>query len=151
MRSFPGIRFEPSKYSFRSSITALTTPEASVRPRSTVVLLDLDDPAAEPVPLLVDVKADGTALRRHTDPDEYYARSLATDGRKLVYQCAGELYLLRPEDDDPRRIEFRLDSSRTQRARSPNCTCTSSPSSVMTCRSSAIRAVACSWKMPTLR
>ena len=61
--------------------------------------------------------ADGTDLRRHTDHDEYYARSLATDGRKLVYQCAGELYLLRPEDDDPRRIEFRLDSSRTQRAR----------------------------------
>jgi hypothetical protein len=37
--------------------------EASVLPRSTAVLLDLDDPAADPVPLLVDVKAAGTALR----------------------------------------------------------------------------------------
>lgn len=39
------------------------TGEESVRPRSTVVLLDLDDPAAAPVPVLVDVKAEGTALR----------------------------------------------------------------------------------------
>jgi hypothetical protein len=37
--------------------------EASIQPRSTAVLLDLDDPAADPVPLLVDVKAAGTALR----------------------------------------------------------------------------------------
>jgi len=37
--------------------------EASVLRRSTAVLLDLDDPAADPVPLLVDVKAEGTALR----------------------------------------------------------------------------------------
>jgi hypothetical protein len=37
--------------------------ESSVLPRSTVVLLDLDDPTADPVPLLVDVKAEGTALR----------------------------------------------------------------------------------------
>jgi hypothetical protein len=43
--------------------TLPVTGEESVRPRSTVVLLDLDDPAAEPVPLLVDVKAEGTALR----------------------------------------------------------------------------------------
>ena len=60
---------------------------------------------------------DGGALLRHTDHDEYYARGLSTDGRSLVYQCAGELYLLRPGDDDPSRIEFRLDSSRTQRNR----------------------------------
>jgi tricorn protease len=59
----------------------------------------------------------GDDLRRHTDHDEYYARSLATDGRSLVYQSAGELYLLRPADDGPTRIEFRLDSSRTQRNR----------------------------------
>ena len=39
------------------------TAESSVLPRSTAVLLDLDDPAAGPVPLLVDVKAAGTALR----------------------------------------------------------------------------------------
>lgn len=37
--------------------------ELSVLPRSTAMLLDLDDPGADPVPLLVDVKAAGTALR----------------------------------------------------------------------------------------
>jgi hypothetical protein len=37
--------------------------EASVLPRSTALLLDLDDPGAAPVPLLVDVKAAGTDLR----------------------------------------------------------------------------------------
>ncbi|HEY8546604.1 MAG TPA: hypothetical protein VIL36_16205 [Acidimicrobiales bacterium] len=39
------------------------SPEHTVLPRSTVLLLDLDDPTADPVPLLADVKADGTALR----------------------------------------------------------------------------------------
>ena len=53
---------------FRASggIDAATLPvsaELSVLQRSTALLLDLDDPAADPVPLLVDVKADGTALR----------------------------------------------------------------------------------------
>jgi hypothetical protein len=43
--------------------TLPTTAEASVLPRSTTVLLDLDHPTADPVPLLVDVKAAGTALR----------------------------------------------------------------------------------------
>jgi hypothetical protein len=43
--------------------TLPTSAEGSVLPRSTVVLLDLDDPAADPVPLLVDVKPAGTALR----------------------------------------------------------------------------------------
>jgi hypothetical protein len=43
--------------------TLPVTADLSVLPRSTAVLLDLDDPAADPVPLLVDVKADGTALR----------------------------------------------------------------------------------------
>lgn len=43
--------------------TLPVTADLSVLRRSTVVLLDLDDPAADPVPLLVDVKAEGTALR----------------------------------------------------------------------------------------
>lgn len=53
---------------FRMSgaIDASTLPasaEQSVLPRSTAVLLDLDHPSTGPVPLLVDVKAAGTALR----------------------------------------------------------------------------------------
>lgn len=44
-------------------LTLPITADASVLPRSTVVLLDLDDPTADPVPLLADVKPAGTALR----------------------------------------------------------------------------------------
>ncbi|MBP2370945.1 S41 family peptidase [Pseudonocardia parietis] len=65
--------------------------------------------------------ADG--LRRHTDhgaggeaPD-FYARHATTDGRRVVYECAGEIFLL----DDlgaasrPRRIEIRLGGPRSAR------------------------------------
>jgi tricorn protease len=60
---------------------------------------------------------DGGDLRRHTDHEVYYARNLASDGRSLVYHCAGDLYQLHPDEDDPRKIEVRLGSGRTQRNR----------------------------------
>ncbi|MEU5838967.1 S41 family peptidase [Streptomyces diacarni] len=60
---------------------------------------------------------DGSDLRRHTDHDTFYARHAATDGRRVVYQCAGELWLV----DDfartarPRRLDVRLGGQRTGR------------------------------------
>jgi tricorn protease len=37
---------------------------------------------------------DGSDLRRHTDHDGFYARHLGSDGRRVVYSSAGEIWLL---------------------------------------------------------
>ncbi|GAA3127468.1 S41 family peptidase [Streptomyces echinatus] len=60
---------------------------------------------------------DGTDLRRHTDHDAFYARHASTDGDRVVYQCAGDLWLV---DDlsprgEPRRLDIRLAGPRTGR------------------------------------
>ena len=61
---------------------------------------------------------DGSDLRRHTDHDGHYARNASTDGRRIVYHCAGDIWLLDGLDtpDGPRRLEFSLAPSA---ARSP--------------------------------
>ncbi|MEU6391337.1 S41 family peptidase [Streptomyces sp. NPDC046939] len=60
---------------------------------------------------------DGSDLTRHTDHDAFYARHAASDGTRVVYQCAGEIWLL----DDlsptsrPRRLDVRLGGPRAGR------------------------------------
>lgn len=60
---------------------------------------------------------DGTDLLRHTDHDAFYARHASSDGRRVVYQCAGELWLV--EDltagSVPRRLDVRLGGQRAGR------------------------------------
>ncbi len=67
---------------------------------------------------LYSVAADGSDLRRHTDHDSYYARQLAGDGDRLVYQHAGQLWRLDSlePDSQPSRLELELGSSRSLRA-----------------------------------
>jgi tricorn protease len=62
---------------------------------------------------------DGTDLRRHTDHDGFYARNASTDGSRIVYHCAGDLWLLDSLDPDsqPRRLELILGSAAPGRAR----------------------------------
>ncbi|WP_210732835.1 S41 family peptidase [Streptomyces sp. RKND-216] len=60
---------------------------------------------------------DGTGLSRHTDHADFYARHAATDGRRVVYQCAGELWLAEDLSPGgrPRRLPVRLGGPRPGR------------------------------------
>ncbi|MDV9199595.1 peptidase S41, partial [Streptomyces sp. Wh19] len=56
---------------------------------------------------------DGTDLRRHTGIEGFYARHASTDGTRVAYASAGELWLL--DDlggDGPRRVDIRLGGQR---------------------------------------
>ncbi|MFF0017105.1 S41 family peptidase [Streptomyces sp. NPDC005374] len=59
---------------------------------------------------------DGSDLRRHTDHDAFYARHAASDGTRVVYQCAGDLWIV---DDlsraEPRKLDVRLSGPRAGR------------------------------------
>jgi tricorn protease len=61
---------------------------------------------------------DGSDLRRHTDHAEFYVRNASTDGTRIVYQHAGDLWLL---DDlspasEPVLLEVSLGSPASGRA-----------------------------------
>ncbi|MER5517931.1 S41 family peptidase [Streptomyces sp. NPDC002763] len=60
---------------------------------------------------------DGSDLRRHTDHDAFYARHAASDGTRVVYQCAGDLWLVDDlsADSAPRRLDVRLSGPRAGR------------------------------------
>jgi tricorn protease len=63
---------------------------------------------------------DGTdrRVRRHTDHDGFYARNPATDGQRIVYHVAGDIWVLDgPEAPGPRQLEVSLTSPAA--ARSP--------------------------------
>jgi tricorn protease len=54
---------------------------------------------------------DGTGLRRHTDHDGSYARQASTDGQRIVYACAGAIWLLDGLDAAaPRPVDIALGS-----------------------------------------
>ncbi|WP_316769740.1 S41 family peptidase [Streptomyces sasae] len=60
---------------------------------------------------------DGSDLRRHTDHDAFYARHASSDGTRVVYQCAGDLWLVDDLGPDaaPRRLDVRLSGPRAGR------------------------------------
>ncbi|MEU5091840.1 S41 family peptidase [Streptomyces sp. NPDC021356] len=64
---------------------------------------------------------DGSDLRRHTDHDAFYARHAASDGTRVVYQCAGELWIVDDlrADSAPHRLDVRLSGPRAGRRRYP--------------------------------
>ncbi|GGS05948.1 putative tricorn protease [Streptomyces aureoverticillatus] len=60
---------------------------------------------------------DGTDLRRHTDHEAFYARHAASDGTRVVYQCAGEIWLVDDlaADSAPRRVDVEIGGPRAGR------------------------------------
>ncbi|SCF93479.1 S41 family peptidase [Streptomyces sp. Ncost-T10-10d] len=61
---------------------------------------------------------DGSDLRRHTDHDAFYARHASSDGSRIVYQCAGDVWLvddLESPDAVSRKLEVRLGGPRAGR------------------------------------
>lgn len=71
---------------------------------------------------LYSLALDGTGLRRHTDhggadAPGFYVRHASTDGVRVVYESAGELWLVESLDGAgaPRRLDIRLGGPRTDR------------------------------------
>ncbi|WP_433516970.1 S41 family peptidase [Nonomuraea sp. CA-143628] len=62
---------------------------------------------------------DGSDLRKHTGHDEFYARHASTDGERVVYSHAGDLWLLESLDAEPYKLEVKLGGPRPARARRP--------------------------------
>ncbi|MCX4832652.1 PDZ domain-containing protein [Streptomyces sp. NBC_01016] len=58
--------------------------------------------------------SDGTELRRHSGLDGFYARHAATDGERVVYASAGELWAVEGLDEgvEARRLDIRLGGQR---------------------------------------
>ncbi|MDA8195568.1 MAG: PDZ domain-containing protein [Thermaerobacter sp.] len=57
----------------------------------------------------------GKDIRRHTDHHPFYARNACTDGQRVVYHAAGDLYLFDPATETGGRIAVDYFSQRTQR------------------------------------
>jgi tricorn protease len=60
---------------------------------------------------------DGSDITRHTDHDGWYARNPSTDGQRIVYHVAGDIWILDgPDAAEPRRLEITLGSPAAGRA-----------------------------------
>jgi len=68
---------------------------------------------------LYSVLPDGSGLRRHTDHEDFYVRHASTDGQRVVFESAGELWLAEDLDAEPRKLELTLGSASTGRRRRP--------------------------------
>ncbi|MBV8298131.1 MAG: PDZ domain-containing protein [Candidatus Eremiobacteraeota bacterium] len=66
---------------------------------------------------LYSVLPDGSDLQRHTGERDYYARFPASDGKRVVYACGGELVLFDARDGSVRRVPVEMPSNAPETAR----------------------------------
>ncbi|MFP5311825.1 MAG: peptidase S41, partial [Actinomycetes bacterium] len=64
---------------------------------------------------LYSVLPSGKDLRRHTDHQDFYVRHAATDGKRVIFESAGELWVLRDLDSDAARLDITLGSASQSR------------------------------------
>ena len=69
----------------------------------------------EDVGRLYSCEPDGSDVRRHSADTEFYARHASADGERVVYQRAGDLWLVDGLDAEPVRLDVRLAGPRTAR------------------------------------
>ena len=64
---------------------------------------------------LYSVRPDGKDLRRHTDHEDFYVRHAATDGKRVIFESAGELWVLHDLSSDAVRLDITLGSASQSR------------------------------------
>lgn len=72
---------------------------------------------SEGVGNLYSCRPDGADVRRHTDHVDFYVRSAATDGKRIVYACGAQLWLSDVATDTSRKLAIDVPAHRTQAAR----------------------------------
>ena len=68
---------------------------------------------------LYSVLPNGSDLRRHTDHEDFYVRHAATDGERIVFESAGELWLLASLDAEAVKLDIALGSASQARRPAP--------------------------------
>ncbi|MET4095909.1 S41 family peptidase [Arthrobacter sp. UYCu712] len=68
---------------------------------------------------LYSVLPNGSDLRRHTDHEDFYVRHAATDGRRIVFESAGELWLVPDLGSDAVKLPITLGSASQGRRPAP--------------------------------
>ncbi|MDZ4352110.1 MAG: PDZ domain-containing protein [Arthrobacter sp.] len=68
---------------------------------------------------LYSVLPNGSGLRRHTDHEDFYVRHAATDGQRIIFESAGELWLLPDLGSDAVKLEISLGSASQARRGAP--------------------------------
>src|SRR3989440_6256 len=56
----------------------------------------------------------GENVRRHTNLQDFYARNLSSDGKRMVFHAGADLYLFDPASENLHRFSVELPSLRTQ-------------------------------------